>query len=59
MLEITVRVDAQSWEAQGVKEAMGMFLEHWGKSSVVEIREIPAEQMKLEVAESSGHYRGR
>ena len=58
MLEIKVIVDAGSWEAQGVKEALGMLLERWGKSRVVEVREIPPEQIKMEVS-GHGHYRGR
>lgn len=58
MLEIKVIVDAGSWEAQGVKEAMGMLLERWGKSRVVEVREIPPEQIKMEVS-GCGNYRGR
>lgn len=58
MLEIKVVVDAQAWETQGVKEAMGMLLERWGKSRVVEVREIPPEQIKMEVS-GHGHYRGR
>lgn len=58
MLEIKVIVDAGSWEAQGVKEALGMLLERWGKSRVVEVREIPPEQIKMEVS-GCGNYRGR
>lgn len=58
MLEIKVIVDAGSWEAQGVKEALGMLLERWGNSRVVEVREIPPEQIKMEVS-GCGNYRGR
>lgn len=58
MLEIKVIVDAQAWEAQGVKEAMGMLLEGWGSPRVVEVRELPMEQIKMEVS-GHGHYRGR
>lgn len=58
MLEIKVIVDAGNWEAQGVKEALGMLLERWGKSRVVEVREIPPEQIKMEVS-GCGHYRGK
>lgn len=58
MLEIKVVVDAQAWETQGVKEALGMLLERWGSPRVVEVREIPPEQIKMEVS-GRGHYRGR
>lgn len=58
MLEIKVIVDAQAWEAQGVKEALGMLMERWGSSRVVEVREIPPEQIKMEVS-GCGNYRGR
>lgn len=58
MLEIKVIVDAQAWEAQGVKEALGMLLERWGSSRVVEVREILPEQIKMEVSEC-GNYLGR
>lgn len=58
MLEIKVIVDAQAWEAQGVKEALEMLLERWGSSRVVEVREILPEQIKMEVS-GHGHYLGR
>ena len=58
MLEIKVIVDAQAWEAQGVKEALGMLLERWGNSRGVEVRGIPPEQIRMEVG-GHGHYRGK
>lgn len=51
MLEIKVIVDAGNWEAQGVKEALGMLLERWGKSRVVEVREIPQDDIVQGLAE--------
>ena len=54
MLEIKVIVDAQTWEAQGVKEAMGMYLERWGKARVVEVRETTAKQMEMKEVMCSG-----
>lgn len=33
-------------------------LDRWGNSRVVEVREIPPEQIKMEVS-GCGHYRGR
>lgn len=55
MLEIKVIVDAQAWEAQGVKEALGMFLERWGKARVVEVREIKDMQMEMKGVVGSGN----
>lgn len=59
MLEIKVIVDAQAWEAQGVKEALGMFLERWGKTRVVGIREITAMQMEMKGVVGGGNHPGK
>lgn len=40
MLQITINVNATSDKAQGIKESLAMFLERWGDSKVVEIKEI-------------------
>ena len=58
MLEVKIVVDAGGWEAQSIKEALGMLMEHWGSSRVVEVREIPPEQIKIEVS-GCGNDRGR
>lgn len=57
MLEIKIIVDAVDGEAQGVKEALGMYLERWGKARVVEVREIKAEQMEMKGVAGGGTHR--
>lgn len=47
MLTITIKVNAPSWAAQGVKEHLAMCLEKFGDVRVVEVREELPEQMKL------------
>ena len=48
MLYVTVKVDAPAGQAIGIKEHLGMVLEKFGDTQVVEIREVTPEQMKLE-----------
>lgn len=59
MLEIKIIVDAVDGEAQGVKEALGMFLERWGKTRVVGIREITAMQMEMKGVVGGGSHPGQ
>lgn len=59
MLEIKVIVGTQAWETQGVKEALGMFLERWGNARVVEVREIKAQQMEIKGVAGGGSHRGK
>ena len=40
MLQLTININAPSQHAQGIKESISMFLERWGDSKVVEIKEI-------------------
>lgn len=47
MLTITVRVDAPAGMAQGVKEALGMYLERFGDAKVVSVTEAALEQLKI------------
>lgn len=47
MLTITVQVDAPVGMAQGVKEALGMFLERFGDARVTSVTETAPEQMKI------------
>lgn len=51
MLTIKIQVDAPSGCAQGVKEALAMQLERWGKARVVEIVEDKEKQMALNLRE--------
>ena len=49
MLQITINVNAPLHMAQGIKESLAMFLERWGDSKVVEIKEIrPKDWVKSE-----------
>lgn len=48
MLTIVIRVNAPTGQAIGVKEHLAMYLERFGDARVVEIREEPPEQMKLQ-----------
>ena len=48
MLRIVINVDAETEDAQGVKEKLAVDLERFGDVRVVEVREIPAEQMRME-----------
>lgn len=59
MLEIKIIVDAVDGEAQGVKEALGMFLERWGKARVVEVREIKDMQMEMKGVVGGGNHPGK
>lgn len=47
MLTIKIQVDAPSGCAQGIKEALAMQPERWGKARVVEIVEDKEKQMAL------------
>lgn len=40
MLQITINVNTASANAQAVKEAIAMYLEHWGDSRVVSVKEV-------------------
>ena len=42
MLQITINVNAPSYAAQAIKEALAMYLEKYGDSRVVNITEIQA-----------------
>jgi len=59
MLEIKIIVDAVDGEAQGVKEALGMYLERWGKARVVEVRETTAKQMEMKEVVGGGSHPGQ
>ena len=39
MLTITIKVNAPGWAAQGIKEHLAMYLEGFGDTKVVDIRE--------------------
>ena len=47
MLIITVQVDAPVGMAQGVKEALAMYLERFGDARVVSVTETAPEQMRI------------
>lgn len=40
MLQITINVNAPAMMAQGIKENLAMYLERWGDSKVVAVKEI-------------------
>lgn len=48
MLVITLRVDAPSGSAIGVKEAIAQDLEKYGDVRVVEVKEILPEQLRMQ-----------
>ena len=48
MLRVVIEVDRPTGHAIGVKEAFAMYLEKFGDSRVVEVTEIPQQQMKFE-----------
>lgn len=54
MLTITIQVDAPSGSAQGVKEALAMYLERFGDSKVIDIRETIPEQMRMRDRRNNG-----
>lgn len=47
MLTITVQVKAPAGQAQAVKEALAMWLERYGDTCVVSVREDAPEQMRI------------
>lgn len=47
MLMIVVRVDAPLGQAIGIKEAIAMYLEHFGDSQVLQVEEIAPRQFSL------------
>ena len=47
MLVVTVKVNCPEGQVQAVKESLAMYLERFGDSRVVEIREIRPEQMTM------------
>ena len=57
MLEITVRVNAPPGSEQAVKEVLAMYLERFGDTCVVSIKEHLPEQLKLDPAASRGGKR--
>ena len=54
MLYVTVRVNAPTGQAIGIKEDLAMYLERFGDAKVVDVREVSPEQMKLK-EEVSGY----
>ena len=48
MLIITITVDAPSGQAQGIKEDLAMYVEKYGDTRVIDIKEVQPEQMKIE-----------
>lgn len=48
MLQITINVNAQPQAAQGIKESLAMFLERWGDSKVVDVKEIKPKDWQKE-----------
>lgn len=47
MLRIVVEVDRPAGQAIGIKESLAMYLEQFGDARVVEVKEIPHEQITL------------
>lgn len=54
MLVITITVDAPSGQAQGIKEDLAMYVEKYGDTRVIDIKEVFPEQIKLETV-SNGY----
>lgn len=48
MLRITINVNAPSAAAQSIKEQLAMYLERWGDSRVVEVKQITPKEMAAE-----------
>lgn len=46
-MRIVVEVDRLAGQAIGIKEALAMYLEQFGDARVVEVKEIPQEQMTI------------
>ena len=49
VLRITIEVRGEVLDAQGVKEKLAMDLERFGDVRVVEVLQIDAEQMKMDL----------
>lgn len=47
MIRIVVEVDRPAGQAIGIKEDLAMYLEKFGDSWVVEVREIAPQQMEM------------
>lgn len=47
MLEITVRIEGEMTDAQGIKEKLATDLERYGDVRVVKVLEIKPEEIKL------------
>ena len=47
MITITIKVDAPTGQAIGIKEDLAMYLEKFGDSRVVDIREDIPQQMEI------------
>jgi len=50
MLIITIRVDAPSGQASGVKESLATYLEQFGDARVVSVVEKEPEQLRMDGA---------
>ena len=48
MLRIIVEVDRPPGHAIGIKEALAMYLERFGDARVIEVKEVPHEQITFE-----------
>lgn len=55
MLRIVVEVDRPTGQAIGIKEALAMYLEKFGDARVVEVKEIPHEQINFEEVGTYGN----
>ena len=45
MLRITINVNAPTSNAQSIKESLAMYLERWGDSRVIEVRQITPKEL--------------
>lgn len=53
VLIITVHVNAPAGQAIGIKEQIAMDLERYGDTSVVSVKEVGPEQMRIEQEETT------
>lgn len=45
-LIVIAEVEAQGWQAQGIKEDLAMHLERWGNTRVVSVEQKPQPRME-------------
>lgn len=58
MLKITIDINAEAWEAMGIKEDLTVYLERWGDAKVVSVEQkAPSLKDQMMIGRSDSRWR--